>query len=267
MRPALAWVERWLGASHPETALVLGSGMGDIATRMREVRRLSYDEVPGFPTSQVAGHHGELVVGMLGERLVLCQSGRFHGYEGHAADVVALPVRLFAALGIRRVILTNAAGGIASRLVPGSLMLITDQINLTFRNPLHGPVLSGETRFPDLSAPFDLGLLTVATTAALRAGIRLEQGVYVGVSGPSYETPAEIRMLRTLGADAVGMSTVLEVVAAQALRLPCLGISVVTNRASGLGGGSLSHEEVLAVSAAAGRELERLLIAIVDQIG
>ncbi len=218
----------------------------------------------GFPASEVAGHRGELMAGTLGRTPVLCQSGRVHGYEGHSAEIVALPMRLFAALGIDRVILTNASGGIASRLDPGSLMLITDQINLTFLNPLHGPLLAGETRFPDMSAPFDLGLMQVALACARGAGLRLERGVYAGVTGPSYETAAEIRMLRTLGADVVGMSTVLETIAARAAGMRCLGISVVTNRAAGLGSGRLSHEEVLLASGAAAKDLEQLVIQIVN---
>lgn len=245
-------------------AIVLGSGLGAIAGRMHAVRRLSYRDIPGFPASAVAGHHGELVAGRLGGCAVLCQSGRFHAYEGHPPEVVALPVRLFADLGIERLVLTNASGGIATRLVAGTLMLITDQINLTFQNPLHGAVREGEPRFPDMSAPFDPDLTELARRSARTLGIRLEEGVYAGVMGPSYETPAEIRMLRSLGADAVGMSTVLEVVAARAAGLRCTAVSVVSNRAAGLGAGKLSHQDVIAACELAGHDLERLLVEIVN---
>lgn len=246
---------------------MLGSGLGGLAERLSQPRRLPYSEIPGFPTTDVIGHRGELVVGDLAGVPVLCQSGRFHGYEGHAPDVVVQPVRLFTALGIRTLLLTNAAGGIAGRLHPGSLMLINDLINLTFGNPLHGAVRPGESRFPDMSAPFDRTLTRLAHETAQRLGVSLEEGVYAGVSGPSYETPAEIRMLRAMGADAVGMSTVHEVTAARASGMRCLGISVITNRAAGLSTTRLSHAEVLAASAAAAARLEQLVSGIVAQSG
>jgi purine-nucleoside phosphorylase len=260
-------VADWLGTLRPAIAIVLGSGLGSIGQQLRSARRLSYRDIPGFPASEVAGHGGELLAGTLADIPVLCQSGRFHAYEGHGSDTVALPVRLFAGLGIRTLLLTNAAGGIAERLGPGSLMLITDQINFTFANPLHGPVAPGEVRFPDMSALFDAELNQTALSTAARLGLRLEQGVYAGLMGPNYETPAEIRMLRTLGADAVGMSTVQEVIAARASGMRCLGISVVTNRAAGLSSGRLSHEEVLAASSSAANALERLVTGIVAQAG
>jgi purine-nucleoside phosphorylase len=177
--------------------------------------------------------------------------------------MVALPVRLFAALGITRLFVTNAAGGIDARLTPGSLMLIADQVNLTFANPLHGPLRTGEDRFPDMSSPYDPAWSGAARLAALELGIPLQEGTYAGLSGPSYETPAEVRMLRTMGADAVGMSTVLEVVAARALGMRCLGFSIIANRAAGLSPDRLSHDDVLAAATRAGISLgaviERLL--------
>lgn len=264
--PARAAVGDWLGGLTPSTAIVLGSGLGAMAERLQGARTLSYRSIPGFPVSEVTGHSGELIAGHLSGVPVLCQSGRFHGYEGHSAETVALPIRLFAALGIQRLLVTNAAGGIAPRLTPGSLMLINDQINLAFQNPLHGPVREGEIRFPDMSAPYDPELMTLARSAALQLGVRLEEGVYAGVTGPSYETAAEIRMLRTFGADAVGMSTVLEIVAARASGMRSLGVSVVTNRAAGLGSGRLSHDEVLVAAGRAGVDLVRLLAAIVAQV-
>jgi purine-nucleoside phosphorylase len=256
-------VRAWLGAWQPEVALVLGSGLGFLAERLEEARRLGYRDLPGFPVSTVPGHRGELVAGRLAGRRVLCQSGRFHGYEGHPAETVVLPVRMLVDLGVRALLLTNAAGGIRSGFGPGSLMLLADHLNLTFRNGLHGPVRSGDQRFPDMSAPYDAELRAQARQVARVERIALEEGVYAGVMGPSYETPAEIRMLRGLGADAVGMSTVLEVIAARAAGMRCLAISTITNRAAGLGQGRLSHEEVMAAAAAAGERLGRLVAGIV----
>lgn len=262
----LATLRAWLGDRRPVAALVLGSGLGGLASRLERPERLGYGEVPGFPGAGVAGHAGELLSGTLGGRMVLCQSGRFHLYEGHDAERVARPVRLFAALGITNLLLTNAAGGIRRTFRPGTLMLIADQVNLTFRNPLHGAVRPGEERFPDMSAPYDEGLRASAHAVARAHGVPLEDGVYAGVAGPSYETAAEIRMLDRLGADAVGMSTVLEVVAARALGMRCLGIATITNHATGISAAPLSHEEVLGAAAGAGRSLGGLLEGIVARL-
>lgn len=261
---AVSVIRRWLGPRRPAIALVLGSGLGDFTGRLGEAIRLPYREIPGFPEPGVAGHTGELVAGTLAGHAVLCQSGRFHGYEGHAATTVAFPVRLFAAIGIETLLLTNAAGGIRRDFRPGTLMLIADQVNLSFRNPLIGRVMDGEARFPDMSAPYDAGLRSVAHQIALRHGVALVDGVYAGVMGPSYETPAEIRMLERLGADAVGMSTVLEVVAARARGMRCLGVSIITNFASGISPNRLSHDEVMAAAAAAGDALGRVLVGVVE---
>jgi purine-nucleoside phosphorylase len=193
----------------------------------------------------VAGHDGELVAGTLAGRAVIAQSGRFHMYEGHAADTCALPVRVFAALGVGTVILTNAAGGIRRTFAGGALMLIADHINLSFRNPLTGAVLPGEERFPDMSDPYDGDLRALARRVARERRVALDEGVYAGLLGPSYETPAEIRMLERLGADAVGMSTVVEVIAARARGLRCVGVSTITNLAAGISPTKLSHQEVM----------------------
>lgn len=257
-------VREWLGGVRPRTALVLGSGLGALVDRLQDVRRLSYAAVPSFPTSTVAGHAGELVVGQFAGQTVLCQNGRFHGYEGHHPGTVALPVRLFACLGISRLIVTNAAGGIHPHLTAGSLMLITDQINLTFANPLQGPLLPGAERFPDMSAAFDPGLRRLARAAALAERIPLLEGTYIGVTGPSYETPAEVRMLRTLGADAVGMSTVMEVVAARVAGLRCLGFSMIANRAAGLTRDRISHDDVLAAATRAGSALGAIIARVLQ---
>jgi purine-nucleoside phosphorylase len=245
---------------------VLGSGLGRLAERLDDRRELPYHAIPGFPEPGVAGHAGVLVCGSLNGRALLCQSGRFHAYEGHLPELLALPVRLFATLGIRTLLLTNAAGGIRRTMAPGSLMLLADQVNLTFRNPLFGPVRSGEQRFPDMSAPYAPELAELARVTAREARLPLHEGVYAGVAGPSYETPAEIRTLERLGADAVGMSTVLEVVTARALGMRVLGVCVITNHASGISPNPLSHAEVMTAAAAAGERLERLIGGVVARL-
>ena len=247
----------------PAVAIVLGSGLGFLGGELEGAVRVPYAAIPGFPRTGVAGHAGELIAGTLEGKAVLAQSGRFHLYEGHEPVLAALPVRVFAALGVRTLILTNAAGGIRRTFRPGSLMLIADHVNMMFRNPLVGPVVEGEERFPDMSDPYDAGLRALARRVAAEAGIALEEGVYAGVLGPSYETRAEIRMLERLGADAVGMSTVPEVVAARARGIRCLGISTVTNLAAGLGGATLSHQEVLDTADRVKGDLVRLVRGVV----
>ena len=210
----------------------------------------------------MAGHKGELVAGTIEGVPVIVQAGRFHLYEGHSAAVAALPVRVFAGLGIETLIVTNAAGGVRRTFRAGSLMLIADHINLMWRNPLTGPPEPGEERFPLMHAPYDAGLAAQARAVAREAGIVLEEGVYAGLLGPSYETPAEVRMLERLGADAVGMSTVPEVVAARARGIRCLGFSSITNPAAGLTGELLSHQDVLAM----GKEIARVLGVVIKGV-
>jgi purine-nucleoside phosphorylase len=263
---AVRFLHQWLGPRQPSVALILGSGLGELAAMLAEPMRRSYEEIPGFPSATVPGHMGELVAGRLGGREVLIQSGRFHGYEGHGPEVIALPLRAFAEVGVRTVLLTNAAGGIRRTFCPGTLMLIADQVNLTFRNTLVGPACSGEERFPDMSDPYDRELRRLAHRVAVKEGIALEEGVYAGVVGPSYETPAEIRMLERLGADAVGMSTVLEVVTARARGIRCLGISTITNQAAGLGAAPLSHVEVMRTAERTSERIQRLLAGIVARL-
>ena len=242
---AAAAVRERLGGRTPEIAIVLGSGLGGLAAEVGDAVRIPYRAVPGLPQPAVAGHDGELVAGTLAGRAVIAQSGRFHMYEGHGADTCALPVRVFAALGVGTVILTNAAGGIRRTFAGGALMLIADHINLSFRNPLTGAVLPGEERFPDMSDPYDSDLRALARRVARERRVALDEGVYAGLLGPSYETPAEIRMLDRLGADAVGMSTVVEVIAARARGLRCVGVSTITNLAAGISPTKLSHQEVM----------------------
>ncbi len=255
-----------LGGRKPTVAIVLGSGLGQFAERLTDAVRIPYAEIPHFPAPTVIGHSGELVAGSLQGRTVLVQSGRFHMYEGHPASLTALPVRVFARLGVGTVVLTNAAGGIRRGFGSGTVMLIADQINLSFRNALFGPALPGEIRFPDMSDPYDPGLRAIAREVARRRKIPLAEGVYVGLLGPSYETPAEVRMLERLGADAVGMSTVLEVIAARAAGLRCLGFSAITNPAAGVTLAKLDHLEVMEVAYRIAGELAALIEGVVAEL-
>jgi purine-nucleoside phosphorylase len=247
----------------PDTAIVLGSGLGRLAERLQAAKRIPYAEIKGFPRTTVVGHQGELVAGRLGGKPLLVQSGRFHLYEGHSADTVAMPVRVMAALGVRTLLLTNAAGGIRRSFARGVLMMIADHVNLTFRNPLIGPVLAGEERFPDMSEPYDGTLRALAREVARERKIRLEEGVYMQLLGPSYETPAEVRMAERLGADAVGMSTAVEVIVARARGMRCLAFSTITNPAAGTTSERLDHSEVMEVAARVAGDLEKLVEGVV----
>jgi purine-nucleoside phosphorylase len=260
---AAAAVRERLEGRRPGTAIVLGSGLGQFAERLSDAVRIPYDRIPGFPSPTVIGHSGELVAGSLAGRHVLVQSGRFHMYEGHPAALTALPVRVFGRLGITTLLLTNAAGGIRRSFGSGTVMLIADQINLSFRNGLFGPALPGESRFPDMSDPYDRTLRELARDVARRRKLPLAEGVYVGLLGPSYETPAEIRMLERLGADAVGMSTVIEVIAARAAGIRCLGFSAITNPAAGVTPHKLDHLEVMEVAYRIAGELATLIEGVV----
>jgi purine-nucleoside phosphorylase len=249
----------------PRIGVVLGTGLGDLAERVERPRVVRYAEIPGFPQTGVAGHRGELVLGQLEGIPVLLQSGRFHLYEGHDPATVVLPVRVMHELGIEILIVTNAAGGLRPTVHPPALMLIADHVNLMFRSPLAGPVLEPEGRFPDMSEPYDRALRALAREVALAEGIGLEEGVYVGLLGPSYETPSEIRMLQRVG-DAVGMSTVPEVIVARARGLRVLGVSTITNLAAGISAAALSHEEVLAAGRQVAADLERLVRGVLRRI-
>ncbi len=247
----------------PEVAIVLGSGLGPLAERLEGARRIRYRDIAHFPPTTVVGHQGELVAGRLAGTPVLAQSGRFHLYEGHPPETVALPVRAFAVLGVRTLILTNAAGGIRRTFARGRLMMIADHINLTFRNPLIGTALQGEERFPDMSDPYDSGLRSLAREVARRRGVALEEGVYIQVLGPSYETPAEIRMAERMGADAIGMSTAVEVITARARGLRCLAFSTITNPAAGITTERVDHADVVDVARQVAGDLERLVEGVV----
>ncbi len=250
----------------PRVHLVLGSGLGAVAKRLEDPVEVPFHELPGFPATSVEGHAGSFLIGRTAGVPVLVQAGRYHYYEGVGTDVVAAPVRVGRALGARTLVLTNAVGGIRRDLVPGSLMLVDDHINLMFRAPLAGPVAQGEARFPDMSRPYDAALLAAAESAALRAGTRLPRGTYGAVAGPNFETPAEVRALRTAGADVVGMSTVPEVTVARAGGQRVLAFSIVTNLAAGLGEGAVDHEGVMAYAEVAGVTLGALLEALVPAL-
>jgi len=230
----------------PTLAIVLGSGFHHVLTELEVVRKISYAKIPGFPRPTVHGHAGELYFGHLGGTPVVVLSGRAHFYEGHSLSTVTFAVRALGAFGIKDVVLTNAAGGINRRFRPGDFMLITDHINFMGANPLRGPGMPGEPRFVDLTETYDPGLRDLVRSAAKAIGLKLRSGVYLAVSGPSYETPAEIRAFAQWGADAVGMSTVPEAVAARSCGVRVVGISCISNLAAGLGKAVISHGEVLA---------------------
>ena len=255
-----------IGPDVPEIAIVLGSGLGALADALDAPVVISYGEIPGFPEPGVAGHRGAVVVGRLAGVPVMLQSGRFHLYEGHDPATVILPVRTFAALGAKTLIVTNAAGGINPTFAPPALMLIADHINLMWSSPLQGAVVGAEARFPDMSEPYAAELRALARRTALEVGITLHEGVYAGVLGPAYETVAEIRMLRHIGADAVGMSTVPEVIAARANGMRVLGISTVSNVAAGMSTEPLDHQEVLVASRSVQGPLEALVRGVIQKL-
>jgi purine-nucleoside phosphorylase len=253
--------------ARPSVGIVLGSGLGAFAGRVRDAVRIPYREIPGFPVPSAEGHAGELVVGTIGGTTVACMAGRVHQYEGYSAQDVVFGVRLLGLLGVKALMLTNAAGGIHPSYAPGHLVLITDHINLQGTNPLIGPNLDAlGPRFPDMTEAYSPRLRAVAHEVAASVDVSLGEGVYMALLGPSFETPAEIRAFRTLGADLVGMSTVPEVIAANHMGIECVGISCVTNVAAGLSDQKLSHEEVLETGRQVQEKFERLLEALLPRL-
>ncbi|HET7182257.1 MAG TPA: purine-nucleoside phosphorylase [Candidatus Limnocylindrales bacterium] len=244
----------------PELGIVLGSGLGGLADDVEDAVAIPFAELPGWPAATAPGHVGRLILGTLAGRPVVMLQGRFHLYEGNAPGLVVQPVLLFQRLGARAVLLTNASGGLDPSFGPGTLMVISDHINLTGLNPLTGPNADamGE-RFTDLTTAWDPALRTALHAAARAEGVDLAEGIYVGLTGPNYETPAEVRMLAALGGHAVGMSTVLECIAARWAGLRVCGISLVTNAGAGYTGEPLTHEEVLAAGAEAGPRFVRVV--------
>ncbi len=251
----------------PRLAIVLGSGLGPLAERARDPVIIPYADIPHFPKSTAPGHAGRLVSGELAGRHVLFMQGRFHLYEGYAPERIAFPMRVLRSMGIQRVLVTNAAGGVNTSFSPGDFMLITDHINLTGQNPLIGPNDGSiGPRFPDMSQAYDPALRALALQAAARLSIPLQSGVYACFAGPSFETPAEIRMARVIGADAVGMSTVPEVVAAVHCGLRVLGISCITNMAAGMLDQPITGGEVLSLAEKRMPQLSALIQEIVRLI-
>jgi len=230
----------------PKVGLILGSGLGMLATEIKDPVQIKYDDIPGFPVSTVEGHAGQLVSGMLKGLPVIAMQGRFHYYEGYGLEAVTFPVRVMKTLGIEKLIVTNAAGGLNTDFAPGDLMLITDHINNTGQNPLIGPNDDEQgVRFPDMSVAYTPKLQSLAKGVASELGLKLKEGVYVWNTGPTYETPAEVKMLQAIGGDAVGMSTVPEVIVARHIGLDVLGISCISNMAAGILDQPLNHEEVI----------------------
>lgn len=253
--------------TRPRVGVVLGSGLGTFAERLENAVSIPYAEIPGFAESAVVGHAGRLVLGDVAGVPVVVMQGRVHGYEGHSAGEVVFPVRTLCRLGIEALVVTNAAGCIEPSWSAGDLMLITDHINMSGMNPLIGPNEEQfGPRFPDMSNAYLPAFREAARAAARKTGTPLREGVYVCVSGPSYETPAEVRMLRVLGGHAVGMSTVKEVIAATHMGVPCCGISCLTNMAAGILDQPLSHEEVTETAALVRERFVELLTDLVPRL-
>ena len=257
-----------LSADDPAIAVVLGSGLGGVADRLTDVRSVPYASLPGFPETTVAGHPGRLVAGTVAGKTALLLCGRVHGYEGYPPCEIGFGVRVVAALGVRALIVTNASGGVDPSLVPGEIVSISDHINLTSASPLTGP--NDERlgpRFVDMTDAYDPGLRKLAAEVAPAAiGRPLREAIYAGMAGPAYETPAEVRLLRTLGAGLVGMSTVHEVITARHAGVAVLGLSLVANAAAGVNPGRLRHEDVTRAANAGADALGRLITAIIAKL-
>jgi purine-nucleoside phosphorylase len=252
----------------PRVGLVLGSGLGGFADTLEGLVKVPYGEIPHLPASKVVGHAGNLCFGKSHGVPVVCMQGRIHFYEGHPLDAVVLGVRIMARLGVRGVLVTNAAGGLEPSWAPGDLMLIEDHINLAGQNPLIGPNEDAlGPRFPDMTDAYDPGLRAMAQAVAKEKGLALRSGTYAWMSGPSYETPAEIRMLKALGAQAVGMSTVPEVIALRHMGVRVGAVSCVTNLAAGIAGKKLEHAEVEAIARSKRDDLTKLLEGWIGQVG
>lgn len=257
---ALDCLCRAAGDFKPRAAVVLGSGLGSVADEVEDARILSAAEIPGWPLSTAPGHAGRVVMGMLEGCPVILLQGRVHCYEGYSMREVTFPVRVLGMMGVRQYVATNASGGVNPELVPGDIAAVRDHINLMGANPLVGPSEPRwNVRFPDMTHAYSPRLLELMDMAAAGAGLTLKRGVYAAFMGPSYETPAEVRMARTLGADLVGMSTVPEVVVANAMGMETAVLSCVANRASGMGDEHLTEEDVLRVMAESSRSLALLI--------
>jgi purine-nucleoside phosphorylase len=262
---------RYIGARaegrRPRVAAVLGSGLGRVADDVDNPIEIPYRDIPHFVRSTVEGHAGSLIIGSLGGVEIVAMKGRFHLYEGYSMDEVTLPIRVFSLLGAGCLVLTNAAGGISKQLKPGSLMLLADHINLMGDNPLVGA--NDERfgpRFPDMTEVYSREYRDLAHAAAGEMDLVLAEGVYAGVKGPTYETPAEIRMMRDLGADAIGMSTVPEAIVARHVGMRILAVSCITNNAAGLADGEINHDQVIKIGEIAGRKLSDLIVKLAPRL-
>lgn len=262
--PAVETVRQRAPGARPRVAVVLGSGWGGVARHVEDLLRVPYAELEGFPRAGVAGHSGELLLGRVGEREVAIMSGRKHAYEDGDVKAMQVPLRTLRALGCEAIVLTNAAGSLRPEMPPGSLMAITDHINLPQRSPLVGE--RGPERFVDMKDAYDPGLRAAAMAAAARRGIALHEGVYLWCLGPQFETLAEIRMFRNLGADAVGMSTVPETILARHAGMKVLAISLMTNMAAGLSEENLSHAHTLAQAGRVQETASALLADVIQEI-
>jgi purine-nucleoside phosphorylase len=267
VQTSAAYLRQRLGGRQPSVGFVLGSGLDGFAARARDPIRVRYTEIPNFTAPAVAGHPGELTAGTIEGVSVAILAGRIHSYEGHSLDVVTFPVRVLAALGVETLVLTNSSGGINPAFRAGDLMVIDDHINLMGENPLCGPNDKRlGPRFPDLTDLYAAEVRAILDRVAARANVEVRHGVYAAVNGPSYETPAEVRALGMLGADAVGMSTVPEAIVARHSGLRVAGISCITNAAAGLSGGSLSHRNVIFMASQAAGRLETLLAGLCGEL-
>lgn len=250
-----------------DLAIICGSGLGALADQIEDAIVLDYEQIPHFPVSTIPGHAGKLVIGTLEGKTVLAMKGRFHYYEGHPMEIVTLPVRVFARLGIKYLIVTNACGGIRDDLMPGQITLIEDHIGFMAPSPLRGPNLDEfGPRFKDMSEVYSQSLRTLAKACAKELQIALKEGIYCFFKGPMFETPAEIRALKTIGADMVGMSTVPEAIVARHCDIKVLGISLITNKSAGLSKGELNHQEVMEAADRAETELIALVRAFVNKL-
>lgn len=266
MQKTLDFISKRIGDFKPEIGLILGSGLGDFADGFKATS-ISYSEIPGFEASGVQGHAGKLIFCEINGKKIVMMQGRNHFYEGHSMDKVVFPIKVMKRLGIKKLIITNAAGSINKKFKPADLMLITDHINFLGTNPLIGP--NDESlglRFPDMSEIYKRYLIDIAKECAKELKITLRQGVYMACTGPSYETPAEIRAFRTLGADAVGMSTVPEAIVANYCKIDVLGISCLCNYAAGVIDQLLSHEEVIESANLAKGKFKALILKILEKL-
>ena len=260
---AANYLKQQIDTDVPRSAIVLGSGLAGASAALKVTREIEYSAIPHFVRSTVEGHEGRLLIGTCDGTPVLLMKGRVHFYEGYSMEEVTLPVRVFKLLGVRVLILTNAAGGLSTHLKPGDLMLITDHVNLMGDNPLRGPNEARfGPRFPDMTDVYDPILIDIAHEAARESGIQLGEGVYFGLRGPSFETPAEVRMLRGMGADSVGMSTVPEAIVARHSGMRVMAISCITNVAAGLSQNKIDHNEVIEI----GRQVETRLAELIRRL-